>query len=150
MKRNEIITKVESTINQYRIGDELTVADTEALAHRLVDLIEEMLLQGVKFSNFEVGQSVTLSEDAAEYILSDYGQDGYIPPSGVHSVDTERHHDNNTVMAMLVLLGEPPVGKIVADHWPNSELHNYQVEFDIGYGPFRTNVCPKDLKLVLG
>jgi len=147
MNRQDIISKIESTINQYRIGDELTVADAEALAHRLTDLIEEMLLQGAKFSNFEVGQTVSLSEEAAEYLLSDYGQDGYIPPSGVHSVESELQHDNNTVMAMLVLLGEPPVGKIVADHWPNSELHNFRVEFDIGYGPFHTNVCPKDLRL---
>ena len=94
---------------------------------------------------FKIGQKVTMSKGIAKFILSDYGQDSCIPLSGKHSERTEFEHDCQTILAMLVLMNDKPIGTIVDEHWPDSHLHNYKVEFDVGYGPFYINLQPCDL-----
>lgn len=42
MKRTKMLDRLENIINQYRINDELTAADSEALAHRILDYVEEL------------------------------------------------------------------------------------------------------------
>ena len=100
----------------------------------------------MKKQEFKIGDLATITKKAAECIVSDDGQDGYFPPSGILNEYQEQQHTTNTLLALLTLIDEAPVGLIVGNDFENTDCHNYEVFFNLGDQPFYTRLAPKDLR----